>query len=88
MIITNPEISRSFFISLIFFGNVFSSILTKHPLLEEHEYVAPVPNMTENYLTITMKFEETNFLIMFFNPTIAAKIVVSMAPSSWWYDKP
>ena len=67
---------------LSFLGNVFYSSFTNSPLLEEHEYVATVSNMTETELTTNMKFEENNLFILFPNPTVAAKIIVSMTSSS------
>ena len=43
--------------------------------------------MTETEITMSMKFEETNFFILYPNPTVAAKIIGSMISSSRCYDK-
>ena len=37
--------------------------------------------MIETELTMPMNFEETNFFMLYPNPTVAAKIVGSMASS-------
>ena len=76
--IPNPEISRPFAMHLIFIGNFFSSRFKNYILLEEHEQVDPLSNMTETELTMPMKFDDTNFFILFPKPTVSAKIIRSM----------
>ena len=44
--------------------------------------------MTQTDLTMPLNFEETKLFILSINPTVAAKIVGSMASSSWRYYKP
>ena len=42
--------------------------------------------MTETELSMPVNFDKTHFLILSPNPTVAAKVVVAMTSSSWWYD--
>ena len=38
-----------------------------------------ISNMTETELTMPMKFEDTNLFIIYPNPIVASKIIVSIA---------